>query len=198
MIMLGLISLAMRKAGPREALWHAIIRKNYGCSHFIVAEDYGDPFSNDGTDERFYPIYAAQELVQACEKETGIKMVPLKKMVYVEDKAQYILEEEVEQGMVVKQISSGELRRRLEKGLDIPEWFSYPEVVAELREAYPPRSKQGFTVFITGLSGAGKSTLARALVVKFMEMRDRPVTLLDGDIVRKNLSSELTFSETPS
>ena len=195
MIMLSLIPLAMRKAGPREALWQAIIRKNYGCSHFMVAGDHGDPFANNSTQERFYPLHAAQELVQAYEGETNIKMVPLKKMVYVEERAEYIPEDQVEPGMNVKEISSSELRRRLENGLEIPAWFSYPEVVAELRQAYPPRSEQGFTVFITGLSGAGKSTLAKVLMVKFMEMRDRPVTLLDGDIVRRNLSSELTFSK---
>jgi sulfate adenylyltransferase len=195
MIMLGLIPLAMREAGPREALWHAIIHKNYGCSSFIVASDHGDPFANNSSKQRFYPLHAAQEMVQSFEMETGIRMVPLKDMVYVEEKAQYVPEDEVEPGMSVKHISSSELRRRLENGLDIPEWFSFPEVVAELRRAYPPRSKQGFTIFITGLSGAGKSTLAKVLVVKFMEMRDRPVTLLDGDIVRRNLSSELTFSE---
>lgn len=195
MIMLGLIPLAMRKAGPREALWHAVIRKNYGCSHFMVAADHADPFAHNSGNERFYPMGAAQDMVQSFEEETGIRMVPLQKMVYVEEKAEYIPEGDVEPGMNVKQISSSELRRRLENGLEIPEWFSYPEVVAELRLAYPPRSKQGFTIFITGLSGAGKSTLAKVLMVKFMELRDRPVTLLDGDIVRRNLSSELSFSK---
>jgi len=194
-IMLSLIPLAMRKAGPREALWHASIRKNYGCSHFMVADDHGDPFSSNGEAERFYRIGAAQDLVADFEDEIGIRMVPLKKMVYVEEKAEYVPEDEVRPGMNVKQISSSELRRRLEAGLEIPEWFSFPEVVTELRRAYPPRSKQGFTIFITGLSGAGKSTLAKVLMVKFMEMNDRPVTLLDGDIVRRNLSSELTFSK---
>jgi len=195
MIMLGLLPLAMRKAGPREALWQCIIRKNYGCSHFLVSDDQGDPFTNNnGFTEKFYPLHAAQELVQEYEEETGIKMVPMKNMVYVEDRAQYILEEHVEPDMNLKHISSHELRRRLENGLEIPEWFSYPEVVEELKRAYPPRSKQGFTIFLTGLSGSGKSTLAKVLLVKFMEMRDRPVTLLDGDIVRKNLSSELTFT----
>jgi sulfate adenylyltransferase len=195
MIMLALIPLATRRAGPKEALWHAIIRKNYGCSHFMVAGDHGDPFAGNGNQDRFYPLYAAQDLVRSYEDEIGIKMVPLKRMVYVEEKAQYIPEDEVRPDMNVRQISSSELRRRLENGLEIPAWFSYPEVVAELRRAYPPRSRQGFTIFITGLSGAGKSTLAKVLVVKFMEMRDRPVTLLDGDIVRRNLSSELTFSK---
>ncbi len=195
MAMLGLIPMAMRMAGPREALWQAIIRKNYGCSHFIVADDQGDPFANNGTGNRFYPLHSAQEMVEEYEEETGIKMVSLKKVVYVEDKARYIPVDEVEPGMKVKNISSSELRRRLESDLDIPAWFSYPEVVKELRWAYPPRSKQGFTIFLTGLSGAGKSTIAKGLMVKFMEMRDRPVTLLDGDIVRKNLSSELGFSK---
>jgi sulfate adenylyltransferase len=195
MISMSLIPLAIRRAGPREALWHAIIRKNYGCSHFMVADDHADPFADGNGNDRFYPLHAAQEMVKAHEKETGITLVPLEKMVYVEDKAEYLPEDEVKPDVNVKSISSSELRRRLEKGLDIPEWFSYPEVVAELRRAYPPRSKQGFTIFLTGLSGAGKSTVAKVLVVKFMEMRDRPVTLLDGDIVRQNLSSELTFSK---
>ena len=194
MIMLGLIPMAMRMAGPREALWQAIIRKNYGCSHFIVADDHGDPFANTGTGEKFYPLHAAQEIVKEYEGETGIKMAPLKKMVYVEDRAQYIPVDKVTQDMKVRHISSSELRHRLEHDLDIPEWFSYPGVVRELKWAYPPRSKQGFTIFFTGLSGAGKSTIAKVLMVKFMEMRDRPVTLLDGDVVRRNLSSELGFS----
>lgn len=195
MVLLGLIPLAIRRAGPREALWHAIIKRNYGCSHFMVAEDHADPFIQSSSEERFYPLHSAQELVKKYETETGIKMVPLSRMVYVEDRAQYIPHDEIQAGMDIKHISSGELRRRLEFGLDIPDWFSYTEIVDELRRAYPPRSKQGFTIFMTGLSGSGKSTLARVLMVKFMEMRDRPVTLLDGDIVRKNLSSELSFSK---
>ena len=195
MISLGLIPLATRKAGPREALWQAVIRKNYGCSHFMVETDHGDPFNGNDSDERFYKPYLAQELVQEYESETGVTMVPLKKMVYVEDKAEYIPYDEIEPDMKVKEISSNELRRRLELGLHIPEWFSYPEIVTELSYAYPPRSKQGFTIFFTGLSGSGKSTVAKVLVTKFMEMRDRPVTLLDGDIVRRNLSRELGFSK---
>lgn len=194
MVLLGLLPLAMRRAGPREALWHAIIRKNYGCTHFMVADDHADPFVQNGSEERFYSLQSAQQLVKHHEAEAGIKMVPLKRMVYVEDRAQYVSEDEVAPGVNVKRISSAELRRRLEHDLEVPEWFSYPEIVAELRHAYPPRSKQGFTIFMTGLSGSGKSTLAQVLLTKFMEMRDRPVTLLDGDIVRRNLSSELNFS----
>ncbi len=195
MSMLSLIPLANRWAGPREALWHAIIKKNFGCSHFLVADTHGDPFTHLESTEPFYRLHAAQETVERYAKETGIQMVPLQEMVYVEDKAQYIPKSEATQGMNIKTITSQEMKRRLEAGLKIPEWFSFPEVVNELKKAFPPRSKQGFTVFITGLSGSGKSTLAKVLMVKFMEMRDRPVTLLDGDIVRKNLSSELTFSK---
>ncbi len=194
MISLGLLPLASRQAGPREALWQAIIKKNFGCSHFLVEADHGDPFASNLQHENFYPPHAAQELVRQYEDETGIKMIAARRMVYVEDKAQYLPEEEIQPGMNIKHISSGELKRRLENDIEIPSWFSYPEVVAELRHAFPPRSRQGFTIFITGLSGSGKSTLAKVLLVKFMEMRDRPVTLLDGDIVRKNLSSELTFT----
>jgi len=195
MISLGLIPLATRKAGPREALWQAVVRKNYGCTHFMVENDHGDPLDGSDSEERFYKRHLAQELVQEYETETGVTMVSLRKMVYVEDKGEYISHDEIEPGMRVKEISSNELRRRLELGLHIPEWFSYPEIVTELNRAYPPRSKQGFTIFFTGLSGSGKSTVAKVLVTKFMEMRNRPVTLLDGDIVRRNLSSELDFSK---
>ena len=192
LIQLGLTVFGERFAGPRDVLLQAILHKNYGCTHTIVADDQGDPFAGD--DELFYPRHAGQMLLAEHQDELGIQMVPMTRMAYVEDMAQYIPRSEVEDGMVVKEISSAELKRRLMNDLDIPEWFSFPEVVAELRKCYPPRHKQGFTVFCTGLSGAGKSTLAKVLYVKFMEMRDRPVTLLDGDIVRKNLSSELTFS----
>ena len=194
MAQLGLLSLARRQAGPREALWEAVVRKNYGCNHFMVAEDHGDPFVHN-SEPRFYPLGAAQELVRGLEEETGVRMVPLKPMVYVEDKAQYVVREEVTETMTVKNISSPELRRRLELDLEIPDWFSFPGVVAELKKAYPPRHSQGFTILLTGLSGSGKSTLAKVLFVKFMAMRHRPVSLLDGDIVRRNLSSELNFSQ---
>lgn len=195
MSMLSLLPLAERQAGPREALWHALIKKNFGCSHFLVADNHADPKAGTRDDELLYERHAAQQLVHEHESESGIKMVPLLEMVYVEDKAQYIPKNQATPGMAIKSISSVEFKRRLEQDLEIPAWFSYPEVVAELRWAFPPRNKQGFTIFISGLSGSGKSTLAKVLMVKFMEMRDRPVTLLDGDIVRKNLSSELSFSK---
>jgi sulfate adenylyltransferase len=191
---LSLLPLAMRMGGPREAIWHAIIRKNYGCTHFIVGRDHAGP-GKDSTGKPFYGPYDAQELMKKHEEELDISMVPFKNMVYVEEKAQYFPEDEVEKGARVLDISGTELRRRLQEGSDIPDWFSFPAVVAELRRTHPPRHKQGFTVFFTGLSGSGKSTVANALMVKLMEMGGRPVTLLDGDLVRKHLSSELGFSK---
>ena len=191
---LSLLNLAMRMAGPREALWHAIIRKNYGCTHFIVGRDHAGP-GNDKDGNPFYGPYDAQELFKQHEEELDITMVPFKMMVYVENKAEYVPADETEPTDKVLNLSGTEFRRRLREGLDIPEWFSYPSVVEELRRAHPPKHKQGFTVFFTGLSGSGKSTVANALMVKLLEDGSRPVTLLDGDIVRKNLSSELNFSK---
>ena len=191
---LSLLNLAMRMGGPREALWHAIIRKNHGLTHFIVGRDHAGPGKNSqGKD--FYDPYAAQELVAKHQEEIGIEMVDFKQMVYVQEKAQYFPVDEVPEGSTVLDISGTELRRRLREGLEIPDWFSFPEVVAELRRTSPPRARQGFTVFFTGLSGSGKSTVANALMVKLMEMGGRPTTLLDGDVVRKHLSQELGFSK---
>lgn len=193
-VKLALLPLAMRMGGPREAVWHAIIRKNYGCTHFIVGRDHAGP-GKDSKGKPFYDPYGAQELLREHEKEVGVSMVPFKNMVYLEDKDTYVPEDEVPQGSRVLNISGTELRDRLAEGRDIPSWFTYPQVVAELRRTYPPRHEQGFTVFFTGLSGSGKSTIANVLLVKLLEMGGRPVTLLDGDIVRKNLSSELGFSK---
>jgi len=190
--LLSLLPLAMRMGGPRESVWHAIIRKNYGCTHFIVGRDHAGP-GVDSQGEPFYGLYDAQDLLKEHEAELGIKMVPFKMMVYVEDRAEYRAIDEVPEGARTLSISGTELRRRLDKGLDIPEWFSYPEVVEELRRSQPPKSERGFTVFFTGLSGSGKSTIANGLMVKLFEDGRRPVTLLDGDIVRTNLSSELGF-----
>jgi sulfate adenylyltransferase len=191
---LSLLNLAMRMAGPREAVWHAIIRRNHGLTHFIVGRDHAGPGKNSAGKD-FYEPYAAQELVREFQKEIGIEMVDFKQMVYVQERAQYYPIDEVPPGATVLDISGTELRRRLREGLEIPDWFSFPEVVAELRRTSPPRSRQGFTVFFTGLSGSGKSTIANALMIKLMELGGRPVTLLDGDVVRKHLSSELGFSK---
>ena len=192
-VLLSLLPLAMRMAGPREALWHAIIRKNYGCTHFIVGRDHAGPKDRNGNG--FYPPYAAQELMEKYKEELGIQMVPFQEMVYVADLDRYLPRDEVPPGAKTLSISGTELRRRLREGKEIPEWFSYPEVIAELRRQYPPRSKQGFTVFFTGLPSSGKSTVAQVLMTKLLEIGTRPVTLLDGDIVRKHLSSELGFSK---
>jgi sulfate adenylyltransferase len=192
--MLALLPLAMRMGGPREALLHAIIRKNYGCSHFIVGRDHAGPGS--GADGRpFYGPYDAQELMLEHQDELGIEMVPFKMVVYVEERASYFPIDEVPDGTRTLTLSGTELRERLAGGAPIPEWFTFPEVADELQRTHPPRKRQGFTVFMTGLSGSGKSTVANVLRVKLLEMGGRPVTLLDGDIVRKNLSSELGFSK---
>ena len=191
---LALLHLAMRMGGPREALWHAIIRKNHGCTHFIVGRDHAGP-GNDSNGQPFYGPYDAQTLVAKHQDELGITMVPFQEMVYVQERAQYMPADEVPAGLNVLNISGTELRRRLQEGLDIPEWFTYPEVIEELRRTHPPRDRQGFSVFFTGLSGSGKSTIANALLVRLLELGTRPVTLLDGDIVRKHLSSELGFSK---
>ncbi len=191
---LSLLPLAMRMGGPREAVWHAIIRKNYGCSHFIVGRDHAGP-GQDSKGKDFYGHYDAQEMLQQFVEELQITMVPFKMMVYVRDRAQYVAVDEIDEGEEVLSVSGSELRRRLQEGLEIPDWFSYPDVIEELRRTHPPRHEQGFTLFFTGLSGSGKSTVANAVMVKLLEMGGRRVTLLDGDIVRKNLSSELGFSK---
>ncbi len=190
---LSLLPLAMRLAGPRETVWHAIIRRNYGCSHFIVGRDHAGP-GKDSRGNEFYAPYDAQELVRRFQSELGIEMVPFREMVYVQNLDKYVSTDETRPGQTVLTISGTELRRRLQEGTDIPAWFSYPEVVDELRRTHPPRYLQGFTVFFTGLSGAGKSTLANAVLVRLLERVARRVTLLDGDVVRKHLSSELGFS----
>ncbi len=192
-VMLSLLPLSMRMAGPREALLHAIIRKNYGCTHFIVGRDHAGP-GNDSQGNPFYGPYDAQEMMRQHEDELGIKMVPFKLMVYAEEQGAYMPAEELPEDTRTLSISGTELRHRLADGRVIPEWFTPPEVSQELRRTHPPRHKSGFTVFFSGLSGAGKSTIANVLMVKLLETGGRPVTLLDGDIVRKNLSSELGFS----
>jgi len=191
---LALLPLAMRLAGPREAIWHAIIRKNHGCTHLIVGRDHAGPGS-DSSGKPFYGPYDAQELLAEHEKELGVAMVPFKMVVYLPDDDRYVPVDEITEGEKTLSISGTELRERLADGRDIPEWFTFSRVAEELRRTHPPRSRQGFTVFFTGLSGSGKSTVANVLQVKLLEMGGRPVTLLDGDLVRKNLSSELGFSK---
>ena len=192
---LSLLPLAMRMGGPREAIWHALIRKNHGVTHFIVGRDHAGPGSDPETKKPFYGPYEAQEVFKKHEADIGVTMVPFNMMVYLEDQDKYVPDDEVKKGDRVLNISGTELRQRLNEGREIPAWFTYPEVVAELRRSFPPRHKQGVTIFFTGLSGSGKSTIANVLMTKFLEMGGRPTTMLDGDLVRKNLSSELGFSK---
>jgi sulfate adenylyltransferase len=193
-VKLALLPLAMRMGGPREAIWHALIRKNHGVTHFIVGRDHAGP-GKDGDGKPFYGPYEAQELLRKYEKDAGVTMVPFSMMVYLENQDCYVPDNEVPAGARVLNISGTELRERLNEGREIPAWFTYPEVVRELRRSFPPRHKQGVTIFFTGLSGSGKSTIANVLLTKFLEMGGRPVTILDGDLVRKHLSSELGFSK---
>ena len=193
-VKLAMLPLAMRMGGPREAIWHGLIRKNHGCTHFIVGRDHAGP-GKDTDGKPFYGPYDAQQLFKKHESDIGVTMVPFNMMVYLEDQDKYVPDNEVPQGARVLNISGTELRQRLNEGRDIPSWFTYPEVVQELRRSYPPRHKQGVTIFFTGLSGSGKSTIANVLLTKFLEMGGRPVTILDGDLVRKHLSSELGFSK---
>ena len=193
-VKLSLLPLAMRMGGPREAIWHALIRKNHGVTHFIVGRDHAGP-GKDTDGKPFYGPYEAQDLFKKNEADIGVTMVPFNMMVYLEDQDQYVPDNEVPNGSRVLNLSGTDLRDRLNQGRDIPSWFTYPEVVHELRRSFPPRHQQGVTIFFTGLSGSGKSTIANVLLTKFLETGGRPVTILDGDLVRKHLSSELGFSK---
>ncbi len=192
--MMSLLPLAMRMGGPRETLWHALIRKNYGCTHLIVGRDHAGP-GNDSKENPFYGPYDSQDLLREYEDEIGIEMVPFKFMVYLPSEDQYEAIDSVPKGVDFQTISGSELRILLDEGKGIPEWFTYRKVTQELEASRPPLTQRGFTLFFTGLSGSGKSTLANGLLVKLLEEGSRPVTLLDGDIVRTHLSSELGFSK---
>ena len=192
--LLSLIPLAMRMAGPKEALWHAIIRKNYGCTHIIIGRDHAGP-GNDNHGNPFYGPYDAQNIIEQYEDEIKIKMIPFKFLVYLPETKTYCPVDEVPKGINYETVSGSELRKYLSEGKEIPEWFTYSEVANELIESNPIKKNRGFTVFFTGLSGSGKSTLANGLLIKLLENGARPVSLLDGDIVRTHLSSELGFSK---
>ena len=194
--MLSLLPMAVRMAGPREALVNAIVRQNYGCSHFIVGPEHAAPPEVRLGGERFYPRYAAQELVAQHQAELAIRIIPVREMHYVPTDDQFLPDEQIEKERKKGvQFTENELYHHLARNQEIPAWFSFPDVIAELRKVCPPRNQQGITLFFTGLSGSGKSTLAKILYAKFIEAGGRPVTLLDGDIVRRNLSSELGFSK---
>ncbi len=190
--LMALLPLAMRIAGPREAMLHAIIRKNYGCNYILIRKNHAD--NDNGKNKSFYKPEEAQHLVKDHEKELGITAVPEPDMIYVTEMAKYFPVEEVPKGFTAMDLSNEEIEYRMSRDLPMPEWYSYPDVIDELKNGHPPLSKRGFTVFFTGLSGAGKSTLAKGLLAKLMQDGRRPVTLLDGDIVRTHLSSKLGFS----
>lgn len=193
MAVLGLLPLAMRMGGPREAIWHAIIRKNHGATHFIVGRDHAGPGKNSkGVD--FYGPYDAQYAVEKYKDELGIVVVPFQMMTYLPDTDEYAPVDQISKDVRTLNISGTELRARLRSGRDIPEWFSYPEVVKVLRESHPPRSQQGFTVFLTGYQNSGKDSIARALQVTLNQQGGRSVSMLLGETVRHELSSELGFS----
>ncbi|MBF0205009.1 MAG: bifunctional sulfate adenylyltransferase/adenylylsulfate kinase, partial [Desulfamplus sp.] len=192
--LLNLLPLAMRMAGPRDALLHMIMGKNFGCTHFIIGHDHSSP-GVDSNGAPFYPYEEAADLASDAASEIGVQVITFKKMVYLPFEDEYQFEGDVPEGKETILLSGSDIRKRIRAGKHVPEWATFPEVVQELKKSYPPPSGQGFTVFFTGLSGAGKSTIAKVLHAKFMEIGTRPVTLLDGDIVRRNLSSELNFSK---
>ena len=193
-VVLSLLPLAMRMAGPREVLLHAIIRRNYGCTHFIVGRDHAGP-GNDSTGKPFYGPYAAQEAMAKHKDEIGMEMVDFKMMVFLPDENRYAPVDEVPEGTKTANISGTQVRDDyLAKGLQLPEWFSRPAVAEILNETNPPLFRQGLTIWFTGLSGSGKSTVAHALVERLAEY-GRNCSFLDGDEIRTHLSKGLGFSK---
>lgn len=192
-ILLSLLPLAMRMAGPREALWHALIRRNHGANHFVVGRDHAGP-GNDSTGKPFYGAYDAQELAEKHSEELGVKIVPFSELVYLPDEERYEEVSKIPAATNTASISGTQVREQyLNAGRLLPDWFTRPEVAEILSESYPPRFKQGLCVWFTGLSGSGKTTTSEIFTVLLME-HGRQVTVLDGDVVRTNLSKGLGFS----
>ena len=191
---MSLLPMSARMAGARDALLQCIIGKNYGCTHFIIGHGQGDPGGQNGA-APFYDSSETQSLVKTFSEPLGIGVVAFDELVYQPFEDEFCPRDEIKQGTESISLSSLDIRDRIRTGRKIPRWATFPEVVGELKKAYPPPIKQGFTIFFTGLSGAGKSTIARVLYAKMLEIGKRPVTLLDGDIVRQNLSNELSFSK---
>lgn len=191
---LSLLPLSSRMSGPRDAVLDTIIARNYGCTHFIVGYDHASP-GRDASGNSFYPGDLARQIAAQCCDSIGVEIVPFEEMVYLPFEDEYRPRNEVAEGTQTISMTGTDIRKRIREGRRIPEWATFADVVSELRKSYPSPRGQGFTIFLTGLSGAGKSTIARVLYSKFLELGDRPVTLLDGDIVRRNLSSELNFSK---
>lgn len=191
---LNLLPMSMRLAGPRSALQDVIIARNFGCTHFIVGHDHASP-GIDKQGKSYYDSKEAHEITITSVRELGVQIIPFEEMVYLPFEDEYRFTNHVPEGTQAISFSSSDIRSRFQSGKRIPEWATFPEVILELQKAYPPPNRQGFTIFLTGLSGSGKSTIAKVLYSRFLELGDRPVTLLDGDIVRRNLSSELSFSK---
>jgi sulfate adenylyltransferase len=193
-ILLSLLPLAMRLAGPREALWHALIRRNHGANHFIVGRDHAGP-GNDSTGKPFYGPYDAQDLLQRHSAELGVCMVPFRELLYLPDEARYEEVSRIPAGTRTASISGTQVREQyLNKGEKLPNWFTRPEVAEILAETYPPRHRQGVCIWFTGLSGSGKTTTAEVLTILLLE-HGRHITVLDGDVVRTHLSKGLGFSK---
>lgn len=193
-VCLSLLPLAMRMGGPREAVWHAIIRRNYGANHFIVGRDHAGP-GNDSQGNPIYGPYDAQELVTSVQEEIGVTMVPFKMVTYLPGEDRYEEISKVTEGTETLSISGTQVRNDyLKAGVSLPSWFTRPEVATILADAYPPSHKQGVCIWFTGLSGSGKSTTAEVLISMIYEF-GRDITLLDGDIVRTHLSKGLGFSK---
>lgn len=191
---LSLLPLAMRMAGPREALWHAIIRKNYGCTHFISGRDHAGPGKgSDGKD--FYGPYEARDLIAKYADEVGITLVPSDELAYSKTRNEYVTNDEITAEDEIENLSGTEFRRRLREGEEIPEWFSFKESIDILRDSIKKDARLGVTIFFTGLSCSGKSTLAQLLLARLQEIQDRSVTFLDGDVIREHLSKGLGFSK---
>ena len=193
-LLLNLLPLSSPMAGPREALLHMIIAKNFGCTDFIIGHDHAGPGPTaQGT--WFYPAKAARRLAQDHSKEIGVNVILFEEIVYLPFEDEFRSVEQVPEGVQKLSLTGSDIRQRLQSGKRVPEWMTFPEVLNELERGYPPPERQGFTVFLTGLSGAGKSTIAKILYSRFLEIGKRPVSLLDGDIVRRNLSSNLRFNK---
>ena len=191
---LSLLPLAMRMAGPREAVWHMIIRKNYGCTHFIVGRDHAGPGKgSDGKD--FYGPYEARDLATKFADEIGITLVPSDELAYSKTRGTYVATGEVREDDEIENISGTEFRRRLKEGEDIPDWFSFKESIDILRQSIKRDTRPGVAIFFTGLSCSGKSTLAQLLLARLQELQDREITFLDGDVIRDHLSKGLGFSK---
>ncbi|MBU1340348.1 MAG: bifunctional sulfate adenylyltransferase/adenylylsulfate kinase [Proteobacteria bacterium] len=191
---LNLLPLAMRMAGPREAILHMIIGKNFGCTHFVIGHDHASP-GNNKDNTPFYNYDEATLFARNATTELGVEIITFEEMVYLPFEDEYRIASQVPKTIDTISFTGTDIQKRIRAGKKVPEWATFTEVIQELQKSYPPPSKQGLTIFCTGLSGAGKSTIAKILYSRFLEIGTRPVTLLDGDIVRRNLSSELNFSK---